>query len=87
MDWMTLECPRCEMRDQFLLSRKKERHLRQCSDCSRWFVAEAATDSERDYRIELLDHPPTCPVVGCEETLHPSELPAHVVETHDGELA
>jgi transcription elongation factor Elf1 len=87
MDWQTLECPRCENRDQFLLSADKEKHLRQCSNCERWFVAETAVDSELDFHIEVLDQPPTCPVAGCTETLRSEELPAHIVEEHDAEFA
>lgn len=89
MDWMTLACPRCETRDQFLLSAEKDRHLRQCSDCGRWFVVETGTETESDrgHRIDLLDHPPTCPVEGCEEVLDPPELPPHIIDAHDGELA
>lgn len=86
MDWQTFECPRCETRDQFLIASDKPRHLRQCSECERWFTVEVAADSESEYRIELLDHPPTCPVDDCENVLRSAELPEHITETHDAEL-
>ncbi len=86
MDWKTLECPRCGNRDQYLLSAEKDIHLRQCSGCNRWFLIGPADDSDGGHRIDVLGHPPTCPVEDCEQVLDPSELPAHIIETHDAEL-
>lgn len=83
MDWKTLECPRCETRDQFLLSSEKERHLRKCSTCEHWFVVDDRVDSEPGYRIDMLDHPPTCPVNGCDAVVGSEALPEHIIENHD----
>lgn len=86
MNWNTLECPRCGERDQFLLSDKKRIQLRKCSGCEHWFLVEDPEDESEPYRLESLDHPPTCPAEGCEEVVHSDELPNHIIETHDGEL-
>lgn len=85
MDWRTLECPRCGNRDQFLVSAEKDSHLRRCSGCNRWFLLETAGDAD-DHEIDVLEHPPTCPVDACEQVLDPERLPEHIIETHDAEL-
>ncbi|GGN09292.1 hypothetical protein [Halarchaeum nitratireducens] len=78
----TVECPRCEAAHEFFLQ-DEERHLRQCPDCDGWFVfAEAESGLKRT----ALDDPAACPVAGCEERVDADDLPAHVVDTHDGSL-
>lgn len=83
MDWQSLECPRCGTGSYYLLYSTKERHLRQCSNCDRWMIAHADA-AGRDYRVDSLGHPPTCPVSGCEEVLQPDQLAPHITENHEG---
>ena len=75
-------CPRCSSLHEYLLSADDDHHLRQCPDCGGWFVHHDDTDV-----TEFLEDPPRCPVEGCDETLPPEQLPVHVIEVHDGELA
>jgi hypothetical protein len=86
MDWKSLECPRCQSRQHYLLDPSRERHLRQCPTCDGWMVARDAADAGRGYRVDSLGDPPTCPVDGCEEVVRSEQLPPHIVQHHDGAL-
>lgn len=87
MNWTSFECPGCSARYRFLLDLSKEQHLRRCPDCDRWFIAHRdSADSEHEYRLDPLDHPPACPIDSCGEVLSPEELPAHIIENHGASL-
>ncbi len=86
MNWNTLQCPRCESRDQFLLSSKKETQLRKCSTCEHWFLIHEPEADDQPHGLETLEHPPTCPAPGCDEVVQSDKLPEHIIETHESEL-
>lgn len=87
MDCVSIECPFCGARHGFFLAARKEQHLRQCPDCEHWLTAHMdPTDANRDYLVESLNHPPTCPIDSCAEVIDPEELAQHIIETHDGAL-
>lgn len=88
MEYTSYECPHCEARTQWILGPDREKHLRECHGCNRWFVlAEGDADRRGDWRVDSLDEPPTCPIDGCEDTVAADELPPHIIDAHEGTLA
>ncbi len=45
-----------------------------------------SSGSRREFRVNSLNQPPTCPINGCDKTIDPEKLPTHIIENHDGTL-
>lgn len=80
------DCPYCGAEQESLLLHDRERHLRQCATCDRWFVVHeaSATPDESGPGVEALGDPAECPADGCGETFRGDDLVTHVVERHGG---
>lgn len=78
-----IDCPHCASTHQFTLRSDADRHLRQCPDCTHWFVFSETTD---EGEVQPLGDPATCPVPDCEEAVRADTLPQHIIAEHDASL-